>query len=88
MKAKFDISENLQVRAIQRLEVTDDPANPDPDLDFPGPYIMDMGVDFLLSPGQEYDIAEVVDDGENTVSVWLNNELCIPNFPKEKVLLT
>lgn len=88
MKAKFLISEDLQVSAIQRLDVPDNPANPDPDLDFPGPYNLDMGIEFQLSPGQEYEVVEVVDGGGDTITLWFANDLCIPNFPKEKVQFT
>lgn len=87
MKAKFNISKNLQVKAFQRLETTDDSANLDLDIDFAGPYIIDMEVNFLLSPEKQYDIIEIVDEVNNTVTIWFNDKLCIPNFPKERVLL-
>jgi len=63
------------------------PANPEPDLDFPGPYELEMGVDFMLVPGQEYDVTQVVDEPNDKVTIWFNETFYIPDYPKQKVKL-
>jgi len=86
MKAIFDISEDVQVKAVKQFVMSDDPENPDPDLDFPGPYELDMEVNVTLVPGLEYEVLRI-EETDDSVSLWLNETFCIPNYPKEKVRL-
>lgn len=87
MKAIFDIPEETQVQAVKVFTVEADPNDPDPLLeDFPGPYELDMNVTLTLEPGKEYEVLAVKPD-VNGICIWLNETLCIPDYPEEKVKL-